>query len=133
MRAWIHRLVQRVVQRQRNIIIMDDNYTRNGLNNTVGLKDNFWPHAVHTTVHIENIVILRKNNEKTPYEIWKGRPTNVKNLKVFGSKCYIKREYGRMEKFDPHVDNAIHVGYSSTRKAYMCYNMRLNKVMKTSM
>jgi hypothetical protein len=38
MRAWIHRLVQRMVQRQRNIIIMDDNYTGNGSNNANGLQ-----------------------------------------------------------------------------------------------
>jgi hypothetical protein len=38
MRAWIHRLVQRVVQRQRNIIIMDDNYTGNGSNNANGFQ-----------------------------------------------------------------------------------------------
>jgi hypothetical protein len=37
-RAWIHRLVQRVVQRQRNIIIMDDNYTGNGSNNANGFQ-----------------------------------------------------------------------------------------------
>jgi hypothetical protein len=33
-----YRLVQRVVQRQRNIIIMDDNYTGNGLNNANGFQ-----------------------------------------------------------------------------------------------
>jgi hypothetical protein len=38
MRAWVHRLVQRVVQRQRNIIAMDDNYTGNGSNNANGLQ-----------------------------------------------------------------------------------------------
>jgi hypothetical protein len=38
MREWIHRLVQRVVQRQRNIIVMDDNYTRNGSNSANGLQ-----------------------------------------------------------------------------------------------
>jgi hypothetical protein len=37
-RAWIHRLVQRVVQRQRDIIIMDDNYTGNGSNNVNGFQ-----------------------------------------------------------------------------------------------
>jgi hypothetical protein len=37
-RAWIHRLVQRVVQRQRNIIVMDDNYIGNDSNNTNGLQ-----------------------------------------------------------------------------------------------
>jgi hypothetical protein len=56
------------------------------------LTDVFWTHAVHTTVHIQNRVMLRNNSDKNPYELWKGRPTNVKHFKVFGSKCYIKRE-----------------------------------------
>jgi hypothetical protein len=44
--------------------------------------------------------MLRNNTDKTPYELWKGRPTNVKHFRVFGRKCYIKREDGRMGKFD---------------------------------
>jgi hypothetical protein len=85
---------------------MDDNYTGNGLNNANGFQiaDNFWTHAVHTTIHIQNIVMLINNNEKTPYELWKGRQANVKHFRVFGSKCYIKREDGRMRKFDSRVD-----------------------------
>jgi hypothetical protein len=95
------------------------------------LTDIFWTQAVHTTVHIQNRVMLRNNTDKTPYELWKGRPTNVKHFRVFGSKCYIKREDGRMGKFDSRVDKGILVGYSSTRKAYKCYNLRLNKVVES--
>jgi hypothetical protein len=71
MRAWIHILVQRVVQRQWNIIIMDDNYTGNGSNNASGFQIDifFWTHAVHTTFHIQNRVNLRNNNDITPYEL----------------------------------------------------------------
>jgi hypothetical protein len=94
------------------------------------LTDIFWTHAVHTTIHIQNIVVLRNNNDKTPYELWKGRPTNVNHFRIFGNKCYIKREDGRMGKFDSLVDKGVLVGYSSTRKAYKCYNMRLNKVVE---
>jgi hypothetical protein len=95
------------------------------------LTDIFWKQAVHTTVHIQNRVMLRNNTDKTPYELWKGRPTNVKHFRVFGSKCYIKREDGRMRKFDSRVDKGVLVGYSSTRKAYKCYNMRLNKIVES--
>jgi hypothetical protein len=35
---------------------------------------------VHPTVHIQNRVMLRNNTRKTPYELWKGRPTNVKHF-----------------------------------------------------
>jgi hypothetical protein len=61
--------------------------------------------------------MLRNNTDKTLYKLWKGRPTNVKHFRVFGSKCYIKREDGRMGKFHSRTDKGILVGYSSTRKA----------------
>jgi hypothetical protein len=91
----------------------------------------FWTHAVHTKFHILNILILRNNSDKTPYELWKGRPVNVKHSIIFGSKCFIKREDGRMGKFDSRMDKGILVGYSSTRKAYKCYNLRLNKIVES--
>jgi hypothetical protein len=95
------------------------------------LTDIFWTWAMHTTVHIQNRVMLRNNTDKTPYELWKGRPTNVKHFSFFGRKCYIKREDGGMGKFYSHVDKGVLVGYSSTRKAYKCYNLRLNKVVES--
>ena len=75
--------------------------------------------------------MLRNNNDKTPYEIWKGIPTNVNHFRVFGSKYYIKREDDRMEKFDSCVDKGVLVGYSITNKAYKCYNLILNKVVES--
>jgi hypothetical protein len=35
----------------------------------------FWTQSVHTTIYIQNRVILRNNTDKTPYKLWKGRPT----------------------------------------------------------
>ena len=35
-----------------------------------------------------------------------------------------------MGKFDSHVNKRVLVGYSSTRKTYKSYNMRLNKVVE---
>ena len=82
------------------------------------LIDIFWVHVVHTTIHIQNRGMIRKNSDKTPYELWRGRPTNVKHFRVFGSKCYIKREDGKIGNFESHVDKGILVGYSSIRKSY---------------
>jgi transposase InsO family protein len=95
------------------------------------LTDIFWTQAVHTTVHIQNRVMLKNNTDKTPYELWKGRPANVKHFQVFGSKCYIKRQDDRMRKFESRVDKGILVGYLSTRKSYKCYNLILNKVVES--
>jgi hypothetical protein len=94
------------------------------------LIDIFLTRAVHTGVHIQNKAMLKNNTEKNPYELLKGRPENVKHFRVFGSKCYIKREDGRMGKFDSCVDKGRFVLYSSTRKEYKCYNLILNKVVE---
>jgi hypothetical protein len=71
----------------------------------------FWEQVVHITIHILNKGILRSNIDKTPYDLWKGRLKNVKHFRVFGNKCYIKREDGNIGKFDSRVDNGILVGY----------------------
>jgi hypothetical protein len=36
-----------------------------------------------------------------------------------------------MGNFDSRVDKTVLVGYSSTRKAYKCYNLILNKVLES--
>jgi hypothetical protein len=109
----------RIVQEMARIMLMDSKLT-----------DIYWTRVVHIVVHIQNRVMLRNNTNKTPYELWKGRPINVNHFRVFGRKYYIKREDGRMGKFDSHVDKGVLVGYSSTRKEYKCYNLRLNKVVE---
>jgi hypothetical protein len=68
------------------------------------LTDIFWTQTMHTSIHIQNGVMLRNNIDKTPYELWKGRPANVKHFIFFGRKCYIKIKDGRMGKFDSRVD-----------------------------
>jgi hypothetical protein len=75
--------------------------------------------------------MLRNNTNKTLYELWKGRLENVKHFRVFRRKCYIKREDGGMGNFDSRVDKEVFVGYSSTRKSYKSYNLRLNKVVES--
>jgi len=91
----------------------------------------FWAQAVHTIVHILNRGMLRSNSGKTPYKLWKVRPTTVKYFRVFGSKCYIKREYDKVGKINSRIDEGILVGYSSTSKEYKFYNIRLNKILES--
>jgi hypothetical protein len=50
------------------------------------LIDIFWTYAMHTSVQVQNRVMLINNNDKTFYKLWKGRPTNVKHFRLFGRK-----------------------------------------------
>jgi hypothetical protein len=62
------------------------------------LTNIFWTHAVHTSVHIQNRVMLKKNNDKTPYELWKGSADN--NL-------YIKVTQGNILLIEIYVDDIV--------------------------
>jgi hypothetical protein len=64
--------------------------------------------------------------------LWFGRPTSVKHFRVFGSKCYIKRDEDNLGKFDSISNEGIFLGYSSKKKAYKCYNIRLHKIVESA-
>jgi hypothetical protein len=91
----------------------------------------FWAKVVHTSVHILNRGILKSNDDNTTYKLWKGRPTNVKHFRVFGSKFYIKREDGRLGKIDSRANKGILVGYSRKIKEYKCFSTRLNRIVES--
>jgi hypothetical protein len=99
--------------------------------NHAKLSDIFWRHAIHIDVYILNKAQLWANSDKTPYELWKGRSTNVKHLKIFGSKCYIKRVVNNLGKFDSRCDEGIFLGNSYKRKYYRCLNMRSDKIVES--
>jgi transposase InsO family protein len=61
----------------------------------------------------------KANNDKTPYELWFGRPASIKHFKVFGSKCYIKNNDDHLGKFDSRVDEGIFLGYATNNKGYI--------------
>ena len=75
---------------------------------------------------------MRANHDKTPYELWFGRPTFVKHFRTFGSKCYIKNDEDNLGKFDPRSDEGIFLRYSYNKKAYRCYNLRLLKIVESA-
>jgi hypothetical protein len=78
--------------------------------NQAKLSDIFCRDAFYTTVYILNREQLQAYSGKNPYELWKGIPTNVKHLKVFGRKCYIKRGDDNLVKFDSICDEDIFLG-----------------------
>ena len=100
--------------------------------NEAKLSDAFWKQAVYTTVYILNRGKIRVNNDKTPYELWYGRPAIVKYFRVFGNKCYIKRNEDDLGNFYSRTDEGMFLGYSSTNKSYRCYNERVHKIIESS-
>jgi hypothetical protein len=61
--------------------------------------------------------------EKTPYELLNGRKPNIAYFRVFGCKCYILNKGTRLNKFDKKYDEGFLLGYSTTSKAYIVWNL----------
>ena len=100
--------------------------------NEARLSNGYWREAISTIVHILNRGQLWINGNKTPYELWYGKAPSMKYFKVFGSRCYIKKLDEKLGKFDAISDEGIFIGYSSSKKAYRCYNLRLHKIVESA-
>jgi hypothetical protein len=95
------------------------------------LAQHFWGEAVNTACHIINMVYLRPETNKTPYEIWRGKKHTMKYFKTFGSKCYILSDRENLGKFDTKSDEGIFLGYSTNSWAYRVFNKRTETVMES--
>ena len=118
---------QNGVAKRRNRTVQEATRT---MLNEARLFDGCWREAISTAVYILNRGQLRRSSNNTPYEIWFGRAPFVKYFKVVGSKCYIKMLDEDLGKFDARSDEGIFLGYSSTKKAYRCYNFRIHKIVE---
>ena len=49
----------------------------------------FWAKAVETTCYLVNQSPTSKLIDKTPQEVWTGKKTSIKNMKVFGCDAYV--------------------------------------------
>ena len=85
---------------------------------------NLWREVVNIACLTVNRVYFRLDTKKTPYEFWKGRKSNVKHFRIFGSTCFILKDRENVGKFNSRSDEGIFLGYSFTSKAYWVYNKR---------
>jgi hypothetical protein len=114
-----------VVERQNRTVQKMDRSMMNEKN----IDQTYWVEEIHTAVHVLNKSHLRPQSDKTPYELWYGRPASIKHFKVFGSKCYIKNNDENLGKYDDRADEGIFLGYDTNSKGYKCYNKRLHKMV----
>ncbi|KAK1696014.1 hypothetical protein QYE76_012711 [Lolium multiflorum] len=83
---------------------------------------NFWGEAISTAVHYSNRLFLRPLHNKTPYELLTCNKPNVMYIRVFGCKCLVKNNKGKLGKFETRTIEGIFVGYAENSHAYRYYN-----------
>nr|XP_016499862.1 PREDICTED: uncharacterized protein LOC107818369 [Nicotiana tabacum] len=62
---------------------------------------------------------------KSPFEMFYGRPDKLQHVRVLGS-LYYATATDRSDKFGARAEPVVHMGYSSTKKAYRLYSLTNN-------
>nr|GEV98222.1 hypothetical protein [Tanacetum cinerariifolium] len=72
----------------------------------------FWAEAVNTTCYVQNMVLVTKPHNKTPYELLLGRTPSIGFMIPFGYFVTIINTLDPLGKFDGKADEGFLVGYS---------------------
>ncbi|GJU62792.1 retrovirus-related pol polyprotein from transposon TNT 1-94 [Tanacetum coccineum] len=90
-----------------------------------------WAEAVAIACYTQNRSLIRKCQNKTPYELLHDRKPDLKYLHVFGALCYPTNDSEDLGKLKPKADISIFIGYTPTKKAYRIYNKRTHQIRET--
>ena len=72
----------------------------------------FWPEVVKTAAYLKNRTLANTIKRKTPYEIMFGEKPNISNLKLYGSKVFVRiPEVKRENKWASKANLGILIGY----------------------
>ncbi|GKB64660.1 putative ribonuclease H-like domain-containing protein [Tanacetum coccineum] len=88
------------------------------------LPTTFWAKAVNTACYVQNMVLVIKPHNKTPYELFLGRKPALSFMRPFGCPVTILNTLDHLGKFDGKSDDGFFVGYSINSKAFRVFNTR---------
>ncbi|GJS31893.1 putative ribonuclease H-like domain-containing protein [Tanacetum coccineum] len=80
--------------------------------------------AVNTACYVQNRVLVAKPYNKTPYELFNGRPPILSFMRPFGCPVTILNTIDHLGKFDGKADEGFFVRYSLNKKAFRVFNSR---------
>ena len=76
-----------------------------------GLSQNMWGEAILYSNYLLNKV-PRKEKDKTPYELWKGRKSSYKVLGMWGCLVIVVVPTPKKVKIGPKIVDCIFIGYA---------------------
>nr|GEU87341.1 retrovirus-related Pol polyprotein from transposon TNT 1-94 [Tanacetum cinerariifolium] len=91
----------------------------------------FWAETVNTACYVQNMVLVTKPHNKTPYELLLGRPPSIGFMRPFGCLVTILNTLDPLGKFDGKADEEFLVAYSVSSKAFRVFNSRTRIIQET--
>nr|GEV98129.1 putative ribonuclease H-like domain-containing protein [Tanacetum cinerariifolium] len=84
--------------------------------------------AVNTASYVQNMILVNKSQNKTPYELFNSRTPAIGFLRPFGCHVMILNTLDHLGKFDAKANEGYFIGYSMSSKAFKVFNKRTKKV-----
>ncbi|GJT36606.1 retrotransposon protein, putative, ty1-copia subclass [Tanacetum coccineum] len=94
--------------------------------NLTTLSLSFWDYSLEYVARILNMVPTKKV-DKTPYELWYVKVTNLSYLKVWGCEALVKRD--TPDKLQQRSIKCIFIGYPKETMGYYFYFPPKNKIV----
>ncbi|GJW89758.1 retrovirus-related pol polyprotein from transposon TNT 1-94 [Tanacetum coccineum] len=84
-----------------------------------------------TACYTQNRSLIHTRHNKTPYELVHDKKSDLMFFRVFGALCYPTNDSEDLGKLQPIADIGFFVGYAPSRKGYIIYNKRTQRIMET--
>ncbi|OMO62209.1 Zinc finger, CCHC-type [Corchorus capsularis] len=97
------------------------------------LPQNMWGEAILSSNYLLNKV-PRKKEDKTPYELWKGRRPSYKYLRVWWCLAKVAVPLPKKTKIGPKTVDCVFIGYAHNSSAYrfLVYNSKISDIHKNT-
>ena len=92
-----------------------------------GLPAKFWGEATSYVTFVKNRVLSR-TGKVTPYEYWNNRKPDVTNIRIFGSRAFVRNPLV-FSKLDARSQEGVFVGRSHTQNAARIYIPATGKII----
>lgn len=93
------------------------------------LPPSYWVEALHTAVHILNLLPSKAIQNKVPFSVLFKKPISYTHLKTFGCLCYPNINHSNAHKLSPRSTKCLFIGYPSDHRGYRCLDLTTNKII----
>lgn len=93
------------------------------------LPPSYWVEALHTAVHLLNILPSASIQNRVPYTTLYQKQPSYHHLKTFGCLCFPNLNHSFLHKLAPRSTPCVFLGYPSSHKGYRCLDLKTRKVI----
>ncbi|CAA7037227.1 unnamed protein product [Microthlaspi erraticum] len=93
------------------------------------MKPEFWVEALHTAVHILNLLPSSSISNEIPFTKLFSKPASYDHLRVFGCLCYPNLFPQSQHKLAPRSTACVFLGYPTDHGGYRCLDLVTKKII----